>query len=163
MQRADADLAEPASGVRGTCAIRDCYTHQVNLYNGQVMNNAQSIRAQLADTFVTSEAGSRLRKQLAMMAEENYVAQHAPQEYLAFLGRHEGKFKRVGPQETNFPYVWQFFSCVSQHVYGDCIEECLDKAMELEQNAKASSFYASPAVLEKVSTILNDAIYGTRN
>jgi hypothetical protein len=32
--------------------------------------------------------------------------------------------------------------------------------MELEQNAKASSFYASPVVLEKVSTILNDAIYG---
>jgi hypothetical protein len=127
------------------------------------MNNAQSIRAQLADTFVTSEVGSRLRKQLAMIAEESYVAQHAPQEYLAFLGRHEGKFKKVGPQETNFPYVWQFFSCVSQHVYGDCIEECLDKAMELEQKANVSVFHASPAVLTKVSTVLNDAIYGTRN
>jgi hypothetical protein len=127
------------------------------------MNNARSIRAQLVDTFVTSYAGTRLRTQLAMMAEENYVAQHAPQEYLAFLGRHEGKFKKVGPQETNFPYVWQFFSCVSQHVYGDCIEECLDKAMELEQNANVSAFHASPAVLTKVSTVLNDAIYGTRN
>lgn len=127
------------------------------------MNNAQSIRAQLVDTFVTSEAGSRLRKQLATIAEEDYVAQHAPQDYLAFLTRNEGNFKKVGPQETNFPYAWKFFSVVSQHVYGDSIEECLDKAIELEQNPKADSFQASPAILAKVRTVLNDAIYGNRN
>jgi hypothetical protein len=127
------------------------------------MNNAQSIRTQLVDTFVTSYTGTRLRTQLAMMAEENYVAQHAPQEYLAFLGRHEGKFKKVGPQETNFPYVWQFFSCVSQHVYGDCIEECLDKAMELEQRPKLAPYECSVSLRDKAAAILKHAIFDLPN
>lgn len=48
-----------------------------------------------------------------------------------FLSRNAAYFyiKENLPQEENFPYVYTFFSGPSQHVMGDCLAECIDKAM----------------------------------
>lgn len=124
------------------------------------MSTPQAIRAELS-AFVSKETGTRLRQELARIAKEAYVPQHSPQAYLEFLNRHAGHFERMGPQASNFPYVWGFFSVVSQHVYGDCIEECLDQAIAREKTPAVENWKGEggPAD-ERVRQILKDAIYG---
>ena len=90
-----------------------------------------AIRNRLRE-FVSFEEGEKARKALKEYAEAHYSPQHTPSEYLAFMNEHECSFKVIHPQSENFPYYWGLFTVKSQHVHGDCIEECLDKAMEGE-------------------------------
>ena len=59
----------------------------------------------------------------------NYVPKHAPSVYFGYMNRHACSFGRNHPQSQNHPYVWTMFSVPSQHVMGDCIEECLDNVL----------------------------------
>jgi hypothetical protein len=89
--------------------------------------NIDAIRKQLSN-FVSYEDGQKLRQQLEEHSRNTYIPRH-PDKYLQFMNKYECCFKRNPAQSQNHPYVWTMFSVPSQHVMGDCTEECLDKAM----------------------------------
>ena len=90
--------------------------------------DTDAIRQKLSE-FVTFSEGIELREVLKVKAAKNYQPQHQAAEYLAFMNANACRFRKNGPQSKNHPWVWCLFTCKSQHVYGDCIEECLDRAM----------------------------------
>jgi len=79
--------------------------------------------------FIPAEEGAAIRSMLESYAAKNYVPKHAPSVYLNYMNGHTCSFDRNGSQCVNHPYVWTMFSVPSQHVMGDCIEECFDKAL----------------------------------
>lgn len=87
-------------------------------------------------TFVEFEHGKTLREQLKEIAAETYVPKHSPADYFKFLNLNAASFSENHPQSSNHPYVWTMFTVASQHVMGDCIEECLDKALSLKPKPK---------------------------
>lgn len=87
----------------------------------------------LLKSFLPFEEAKVFKDMIHEWALTTYVPKNEPSEYLRFMNRWECKIERVHPQSTNFPYYLQLFTTVSQHVYGDCIEECLDKAIEYEK------------------------------
>lgn len=86
--------------------------------------------ATLLTEFVTYEDGKKLRAELHSIALREYQPRHTANEYLAFMNRHVPTFDLCGTQSTNHPWYMSMFTIISQHVYGDCVEECLDTAME---------------------------------
>lgn len=100
------------------------------MHNPRYMT-VEQIRARLS-TFpgVEYEEGAILRKQLGFLAKKNYVPQHTNDEYMSWLcSSAHVTFNKVHAQDMNFPFVWRLFHESCQHVYGDCLQECLDKAM----------------------------------
>lgn len=86
-------------------------------------------RAKLVD-FVSYAEGEEIRSSLKKHADEHYVRQHTAEEYMTFINGNACTFHIQHAQSQNFPYFWGMFTVISQHVYGDCVEECLDKAMK---------------------------------
>lgn len=82
--------------------------------------------------FVTPDEGLALREILAQYAKQTYIPKNPESEYFRYMNMYECRFTKNGAQSTNFPQVWCMFSIPAQHVRGDCIEECLDKAIEYE-------------------------------
>ena len=79
---------------------------------------------------VTYQRGARIRSELELRARSDYQMHLSDDEYFAFLRRNEHEFCRVHPQCTNHLEAFKLFTVKSQWVYGDCLEECLDQAME---------------------------------
>lgn len=112
-------------------------------------NTTQDIRTAISypeGMFLSDEAGTELRNQLEKAAQRTYVRQNSAQAYVNFLSRHPCDLKRVHGQSTNFPFVWGLFTVVSQHVYGDCVEECMDKAIAAELRANPAQRPAPPPI-----------------
>lgn len=84
-------------------------------------------------SFVPADEAVLLKNMLHEYAKVNYKPKNTPDEYLRFINRWCPSFEKVNPQSTNFPYYLKMFTTVSQHVYGDCAEECLDIAIEYEK------------------------------
>ena len=82
--------------------------------------------------FLSSEAGEQIRENLHRNANLSYQAKREAYEYVDFLNVHMCSFGKIDPQNTNHPYYMELFTIVSQHVYGDCAVECLDKAMDID-------------------------------
>lgn len=101
------------------------------------MSQQQSSRSveigKLLGSFVTANEGRKLRSELHEIAKREYVPEHTLDEYMEWMNLHVPKFELCGPQCTNFPWYLGMFTVVSQHVYGDCVQECLDKAMRGER------------------------------
>lgn len=89
--------------------------------------------------FINYDAGKALREKLHADAKINYVAKASKDKYLTFLNEHGGSFRVNHPQSENHPYYYTFFSCVSQHVMGDCVEECLDNAINKAEVLKLTA------------------------
>lgn len=79
--------------------------------------------------FISYEEGKQIRKQLHEIAKKEYEPKHLLDKYLLFMNNNECTFTIQYPQSQNCPWYFGLFTIVSQHVYGDCIEECLDKAI----------------------------------
>jgi hypothetical protein len=79
--------------------------------------------------FISYDKGKAIREKLHRFAKKNYVPKHSPSEYLKFMNANECDFTINHPQSVNHPWYFCLFTVVSQHVYGDCVEECLDNAM----------------------------------
>lgn len=90
--------------------------------------NVEIIRNELKE-FVSYSHGKKLRKRLKLIASLEYESLHTNKEYMTFLNENPCTFTMNGYQNTSHPYYWKMFCVESQHVMGDCIEECLDKAM----------------------------------
>jgi hypothetical protein len=62
---------------------------------------------------------------------KSYKPKHSAQHYIDFIkSRKEFIFSiDEAPGGPNHPYVYEAFTCSSQHVLGDSVEECLDKAI----------------------------------
>ena len=99
----------------------------------------KNLRDKLKDS-VEYKEGKRIRAELNKYALENYAPKHLASEYLKFLNNNECSFKINHPQASNLPYYWTMFSIISQDVRGDCIEECLDNALELERKGTFGIF-----------------------
>jgi len=80
-------------------------------------------------SFISYDEGEKIRRELHADAKKNYVLKHVPYDYLSFMNDNETTFDIIHPQELNFPSYFGMFTTASQWVYGDCVEECLDKAM----------------------------------
>jgi hypothetical protein len=94
-------------------------------------NRIEEITRLLKD-HVSSEVGEKLRNELGNLAIANYKPKHTSQEYFDFFKRTaNGLFLELNhPTSGNHPFVWTLFTCQSQFVMGNSIEECFDKAME---------------------------------
>lgn len=80
--------------------------------------------------FVTLEEGKSLRAHRRDLAATNYVPQHSPTEYLRWMEANTPfQLTLVHAQDRNHEEVFSVFTSASQYVYGDCIEECIDRAM----------------------------------
>lgn len=75
------------------------------------------------------DRGLRLRELLNKIAKKKYKPMHTPERYMEFMSNNEVSFTVNHPQCSNYPQYLSMFSEVSQHVYGDCTEECLDRAI----------------------------------
>jgi len=90
----------------------------------------ETLRARLT-VFIVWDEGKAIREELNRRARESYQRQNELEDYMKFMNDHECSFDVNGWQCQNSPYYYTMFSVVSQHVRGDCVEECLDKAMEI--------------------------------
>jgi len=84
---------------------------------------------ELLEEHVDFSKGEEIRMQLHENAKANYVPKY-PEQYLQFMNDNDCSFKVNHPQSKNHPYYFTLFCCKSQHVMGDCVEECLDKAID---------------------------------
>lgn len=109
------------------------------------------IRAKLRE-FVSSEEGQALRLRLENIARKHYVHNNYVEDYLKYMNDNPCSFERNHAQASNFPYVWTMFSVPSQHVMGDCIEECLDKAIDASKQ---------PRVTQTVTFLTGNGIQNT--
>ena len=92
-------------------------------------------REKLRD-FVSYEEGKAIRNELHTIAMREYKPKHPDVDYLEFMNNNECTFTVIHPQSTNHPWYFGLFTIVSQHVYGDCVEECLDRAIDQAQGSK---------------------------
>ena len=79
--------------------------------------------------FISYEEGQAIREQLHENALKEYKPTNSLSEYAEFMNKNDCTFATQQPQSRNHPWYFGLFSVVSQWVYGDCIEECLDRAM----------------------------------
>jgi len=93
------------------------------------MNLRDKMREPLK-AFITYESSDKILKEIKAHAEKHYKQKHTDKQYLIFMNKNECTFDKRSGQCQNYPYPWGLFTIPSQHVQGDCIEECLDKAME---------------------------------
>jgi len=75
------------------------------------------------------DEGKKIRQELHGYALKNYQPQHAANDYIAFMDENVCTFSIIHPQSKNHPWYMGLFTEISQHVYGDCVSECLDRAM----------------------------------
>lgn len=75
--------------------------------------------------------GTRRRRIRHDNALEHYSKKHSSKEYMKFISDNSDGFSisEVGKQNENHQEFMCLFTIVSQHVYGDCLAECLDKAI----------------------------------
>lgn len=92
-----------------------------------------NIRKELSG-FIEHEKGNKLRNELHTIAMNTYQPRNSSNMYLDFMNNNECSFSVNGSQSINHPYYFTMFSIVSQHVMGDCIEECLDKALAIRDS-----------------------------
>ena len=81
--------------------------------------------------YIAYKEGLAMRRMRHENAIANYIPKHTDAEYMRFLGGNEAMTKTVRPQNTNHHQYLGLFTVASQHVYGDCLRECLDKAMDV--------------------------------
>lgn len=91
-------------------------------------HRTEQIRNKLTK-FIDYDEGKVLRNELHEYAKKSYVRKFSSDQYLKFMNANECDFTINGAQSTNHPYYFTLFTVVSQHVMGDCVEECLDKAI----------------------------------
>lgn len=89
------------------------------------------IRVKLRE-FIDYDEGEIIRNSLHEKAKSEYNPKY-PDKYISFMNENACSFDVNHPQCVNSPYYFTMFSVVSQHVMGDCVEECLDKAIECQQ------------------------------
>jgi hypothetical protein len=92
-------------------------------------------------TFITFEEGRRQRAERKRDALARYQPGNAASVYWKFLCENlDGlSINEVHPQSTNVPQVYRFFTTASQHVYGDCLPELLDRAIAAASRRKGKS------------------------
>ena len=86
-----------------------------------------ALRAKLMD-FLPYDKGEEIRAKIHGYSKANYKPIHKSK-YLEFMNDNECTFDINHPQCENHPYYFTLFTVKSQHVMGDCVEECLDKAI----------------------------------
>lgn len=119
------------------------------------------MRHALQDHRTTSAKANEIRDALRENADAHYERQHSAQEYLEFLKRNDTTYSKIQGHDINAPFGWRFFSVVSQHVYGDCLEECLDKAMAIPcgEVARESTITVNTPASGKMHELINAAVY----
>ena len=96
-----------------------------------------AIRASLS-MFASYDESKVMRERLHQFALLDYQPKYTHYDYLDFMNRNDVSIDKISPQNTNQPYYMCLFSVVSQHVYGDCVEECLDNAIDCTRTTNSS-------------------------
>ena len=89
-----------------------------------------AMRHKLTD-FQTYQEACEIRQELHKHALKYYVPDNDALTHLKFLNDNQCTFEIVGPQDQNHPFYLRMFCTATQHVYGDCVEECLDNAIRM--------------------------------
>jgi len=97
-----------------------------------------AIRASLS-MFASYDESKVMRERLHQSALLDYQPKYTHYDYLDFMNRNAVSIDKISPQDTNHRYYFCLFSIPSQHVYGDCVEECLDNAIDSERSANTTS------------------------
>lgn len=95
------------------------------------MDRKEEIRNKLSE-FVDCDYGKKLREELNLISKNEYIKKHSDNEYIKFIEENSERFSVEvnGYQSRNEPYYLDMFTIRTQHVLGDSIYECIDKAME---------------------------------
>lgn len=87
----------------------------------------ESLRVKLVDS-IEYDKGEAIRNKIHAFAKKNYTPINSSK-YLEFMNENACRFRVNHAQSINSRYYFTLFTEKSQHVMGDCIEECLDKAI----------------------------------
>lgn len=106
--------------------------------------NYENIAQQLQSTFsrnLSYDDEVKLKNSLKVHAKNNYPPKYPKDRYFNFIKRNMGSFEiqELYPKSQNSPFVYSLFTTVTQKVYGNCLEECLDKAILMEKLEKSIS------------------------
>ena len=63
----------------------------------------------------------------------NYRQIHTDYDMINWLEDNPVNVRLIHPQNVNNPEYISLFSAASQYVYGNCMRECLDKAMQFNR------------------------------
>lgn len=82
--------------------------------------------------YISVQEGIKSKAKRKANAQENYHPQHTDTGYIKFIELQQVfSINEVHGQNENHPEVYVLFTVGSQHVFGDCIQECLDKAIAI--------------------------------
>ena len=84
----------------------------------------------MGSDFIEFDEALKIREARHAKALVDYKPKHTDAEYLAFLEEHETTTRCEHPQSSNQKRYLSLFTVASQHVYGDCLKECLDNAFD---------------------------------
>lgn len=76
------------------------------------------------------DSGKIIRERLHELALRSYVPVYSDSQYLKFMENNQCVFDKVPNQSKNTPCYLRLFTVASQHIYGDCVKGCLDKAID---------------------------------
>ena len=83
---------------------------------------------------VAATEGKEIRKKIRLWSIKNYNQKYSDTEHMNFIKRNLVSTEVLGWQSSNFPYYYEMFSGVTQHIYGDTMEELFDKAIDIENS-----------------------------
>jgi hypothetical protein len=69
-------------------------------------------------------------------AINHYVPKYTERERMEFLERHQVSIEKNHSQSQNHPYIYTMFTIITQHIMGDTVAELLDKAIDIEMQAR---------------------------
>ena len=104
------------------------------------MIDAKELRDKLR-VHVTYDEGVEIRKKIRAMAILNYPQKYSDEDHMHFIKRNRVTTTKQHPQSTNHPYYYGMFSCVTQHIMADTMEELFDKAIDIEKDGGVINKY----------------------
>ena len=107
----------------GCCALQHCPSF-INKKQSTILEMREKLKSS-----IEYNVGLKIRAELHEIAKTTYKPEYKPEEYLKFINSAGGEFSINHAQSVNAPYYFCLFTEGSQRVYGDCAEECLDKAV----------------------------------
>ena len=120
-------------------------------------NEIEAIRVELTD-FIEHSKGLKIRLEMHEYAKANYIPIHIGK-YLKFMNDNICSFSINGAQESNHPYYLTLFTERSQHVMGDCVEECLDKAISYKHIRQTPQILTKEYSVKISSEKTSDKVY----
>ena len=121
-------ITSPGCGAPYRAYLNCCYADLGGFDRVNLPEIINSMRRKLQE-FTSYQEACEIREELHKLALKYYVPDNEAIVHLKSLNDNACTFEIAGPQDRNNPYYFRMFCTATQHIYGDCVEECLDNAI----------------------------------